>query len=261
MKAGGEIPGLFHAAISRKNPDPFLNRPFCGMNSPPVTGYSGTAYPVYFDLRNNLFLNGTVALTYYTTNSYVWSIRDNLFDGVALTVSSSGTNIAPANSNNGYYNTTNLTASSGGDVALATVDYQTGPRGNYYYPASGTNLFSLVNAGSRTADLARLFHYTTQVSQAKETNSVVDIGYHSVAVDPNGNPIDTDSDGIQDYMEDHNGNDTYDAGDLANFTSSDTDGDGVNDYLEYIQGRNPRIVGTASDTNQVVKLRVYTPLK
>ncbi len=32
-----KAPGLFHGAISRKNPDPFPNRPFCGMNSPPVT--------------------------------------------------------------------------------------------------------------------------------------------------------------------------------------------------------------------------------
>ncbi len=175
-------------------------------------GFSGTPYPVNFDLRNNLFLNGSVTLTYYTTNSYVWSLRDNLFDGVALTVSSSSTNIAPLNSNNGYHNITNLPASTGADVTLAAVDYQTGPLGNYYYPTNGTNLLSLVNAGSRTADLAGLYHYTTQTSQSKETNSVVDIGYHYPVLGGNNQPLDSDIDGFPDYLEDRNGNGTVDSG-------------------------------------------------
>ncbi len=173
-------------------------------------GLSGTAYPVYFDLRNNLFLNGSITLTYYTTNNYVWSIRDNLFDSVALSVSSSGTNIAPVNSNNGYYNTTNLPASSGGDVTLAAVDYQPGPLGNYYYPTNGTNLFSLVNAGSRAADVAGLYHFTTATNQVKESATNVDIGFHYAAVDGSGVPADTDGDGCHDYWEDRNGNGTFD---------------------------------------------------
>src|SRR5206468_3355898 len=113
-------------------------------------GLSGTNHPVNFDLRNNLFLNGTVALSYFNTTNNVWGIYDNLFDGVALSLSSSATNIAPQNSNNGYRNTTTLPASSGGDVILANVDYQSGPLGNYYYPDSGTNLFSLVNGPTWT---------------------------------------------------------------------------------------------------------------
>jgi hypothetical protein len=36
----------------------------------------------------------------------------------------------------------------------------------------------------------------------KETNSIVDIGYHYVAVDTNGNPIDSNGNGIPDYIED-----------------------------------------------------------
>ena len=45
------------------------------------------------------------------------------------------------------------------------TDYQPGPLGKYYYPTNGTNLFSLVNAGSRTADLAGLYHHTVRVDQ------------------------------------------------------------------------------------------------
>ena len=48
--------------------------------------------------------------------------------------------------------------------------------------------------------------------QIKETNSIVDISYHYVATDANGKPIDTDSDGTPDYIEDANGNGTVDSG-------------------------------------------------
>jgi hypothetical protein len=166
---------------------------------------------VNFHLRNNQFLNGTVGLTYFNTNNNVWRLYDNLFDSVSLSVSSSSTNIAPLNGNNGYYSTPILPASSGSNVTLASVDYQTGPLGKYYYPGSGTNLYSLVNAGSRTADQAGLYHYTTQTNQTKETNSVVDIGFHYVAV-TNNVPIDTDGDGLPDYLEDRNGNGSYESG-------------------------------------------------
>jgi hypothetical protein len=47
---------------------------------------------------------------------------------------------------------------------------------------------------------------------------VLDISYHYVAVDTNGNPIDTDGDGISDYIEDSNGDGVYDAGDLSDWT-------------------------------------------
>jgi len=46
----------------------------------------------------------------------------------------------------------------------------------------------------------------------KETNSIVDIGYHYVAVDTNGIPLDSNGDGIPDYLQDANGNGLVDAG-------------------------------------------------
>ncbi len=95
---------------------------------------------------------------------------------------------------------------------VATLDFASGPLGPYYYPTSGTNLYTLVNAGSRNADAAGLYHYTSLIDQTKETNSVVDIGFHYVAVDSNGVAIDTDGDGIPDYQEDENGNGTSDSG-------------------------------------------------
>ena len=71
----------------------------------------------------------------------------------------------------------------------------------------------MINKGSVTnAALAGFYHYTTQTSQAKEANTVLDIGFHYVAVDGNGNPLDYDSDGLSDYFEDRNGNGSVDTG-------------------------------------------------
>jgi hypothetical protein len=68
--------------------------------------------------------------------------------------------------------------------------------------------------GSTTADQLGLYQYTTQTNQVKETNSTVDIGYHYVAVDSSGNPIDTNGDGVPDYLEDANGNGLVDSGEI-----------------------------------------------
>jgi hypothetical protein len=50
-----------------------------------------------------------------------------------------------------------------------------------------------------------------------EGNSKVDLGYHYVATDSNGNPLDTVGDGIPDYLADSNGDGVFDAGDLCNW--------------------------------------------
>jgi hypothetical protein len=49
----------------------------------------------------------------------------------------------------------------------------------------------------------------------KETNSIVDIGYHYVALNGSGQPVDTDGDGIPDYVEDANGNGLVDSGETS----------------------------------------------
>jgi hypothetical protein len=102
----------------------------------------------------------------------------------------------------------------------------------------------------------------------------------------NGRPRETDGDGLPDYLEDRTGNGAYDAGDLSNWMAfstdatgmsdgwqfkyfghigidpnADPDGDAVSNYLEYLMGRNPVVSGTFPDTNGVVNLRIYTPLR
>jgi hypothetical protein len=69
-----------------------------------------------------------------------------------------------------------------------------------------------------------LTHFTTQTNQVPEGKTSLDIGYHYVATDAFGNPLDTNGDGIPDYLEDANGNGIFDAGDLGNWLISPYNG-------------------------------------
>jgi hypothetical protein len=197
------------------------------------------------------------------TNAAV-SIRDCAFDGGPVNTALAGTNssLTDFDYNAFLTNAPRTTPIGAHDILVTNFNWKAGPLGNFYLPTNSP----LMNTGSVTADIAGLFHFTVTTNfisglQVKETNSVVDIGYHYVAVTTNAVPIDTDGDGLADYVEDTNGDGTYNAGDVADWHLPDTDGDGTNDYLELIQGRNPGIAGTISDTNGVINLQVFTPLK
>jgi sugar lactone lactonase YvrE len=174
---------------------------------------SASASGLFAAFYNNLFRGGLFQLCAGSA-AVPWYVRDNLFDRTDLTGSSVGTNYIIC-SNNGF--TTGTTNSLGGtsNKTGLVADYQAGPLGRFYYPANGGNLSQLINAGSRSAASAGLYHFTTQTNQEKETNSVVDIGYHYVAVDTNGIPLDSNGDGIPDYLEDANGNGSVDSGETA----------------------------------------------
>ncbi len=152
-------------------------------------------------MRNNLFLGGWVKVADYMGTG-TWSARDNLFDQASLMYWS-----GVPNSHNGYTASSPLPGSGGGDVLNLAPDYVTGTLGAYYYPDTGNQLAKLINAGSRSAAEAGLYHYTVKTSNVKEgtdTPATVDIGFHYVAC-ANSVPIDTDSDGLADYYEDSDG--------------------------------------------------------
>jgi hypothetical protein len=139
-------------------------------------GYGGQAL---FDLAlyNNLCYKGQLSFGYYDY-SIPWIIKDNLFDCDA--VGASGYTVTA--SNNGYRS--GLTSLGGTSNVVGIIpDYVTGPLGRFYYPASGGNLSQLINYGSRNANDAALYHFTTQLHDTREGASRVDIGFHYPALE------------------------------------------------------------------------------
>jgi len=147
-------------------------------------------------MRHQLNQNG-----YYdfwaTSPSNTWEIIDNVFDKTPAT----RTGEVIANFKNAFVGGGSaLTATTGSNVFLTTFTYAAGALGGWYHGQT-----NLADNGSRSASTAGLYHFTTTSNQSKETNSTVDIGFHMAAVDGSGLPLDTDGDGIPDYVEDADG--------------------------------------------------------
>jgi hypothetical protein len=155
-------------------------------------------------LYNNLFRHGSVYAA--NTGSGNWVVRDNAFD--RATIVDVGTSVGGAYNAYIGMGTNRFYPTNANDRPLTSFVYASGPLGEYYH--SSTNL---LNAGSRGAHLAGLYHHTVLTSQVKEGTTQVDIGYHYVATLPGtAIPQDTDGDGIPDYLEDRNGNGVHDPG-------------------------------------------------
>ncbi len=216
--------------------------------------------------RNSTFVASD--LTLFHAGSGTWTFIDNLFDATT-------TNVNPllgpfTNRFNAYTATAaRLTPTNASDQVLSVtnITYASSKLGDFYLPTNLTSQSALFNKGSTNASLLTLYHYTTTTNQVKETNSVVDIGFHYVATDSNGIPLDSDGDGLSDYSEDLNGNGSNDTGETFWIATGpgqdgkDSDGDGVSDYLEILLGRNPTVARTTNDYTGSLKLRVFTPLR
>jgi hypothetical protein len=158
-------------------------------------GSGSTPSAVRLHARNNLFRYENITLQGKTN----WSVRDNLFDHMS---GMSDSSIQVSNSHNAYFNTSYGFSGGITNTNLASLVYEAGPLGRYYHQTNSI----LIGFGSQNATNAGLFHFCVTTNQVKETNSVVDVGLHYVAVDANGQPLDSDSDGTPDYLEDINGN-------------------------------------------------------
>jgi hypothetical protein len=169
-----------------------------------------------FQAHNNLFKNGSFTIDMDPPNppgAAAWSIRDNLFDGALL---SQFADLAPgAASHNGYVltpeNQSRLRPPATGNtdrMLSASPSYESYGDQRYYLPVRDGEL---TDKGSRLATAAALYHYTTRVSQLKESSSRVDIGLHYVA--RTGDDLtDSDRDGSSDFVEDSNGDGVTSAG-------------------------------------------------
>ena len=176
-------------------------------------GVYGNAWSIC-GMRNCTMRGGGVTLQKFGQTWPVW-IEDCAFDRTALAIddnSGGNTNISYCDFNAFVTNQNRLPGAGAHDVIVTNFNWQTSWLGNFYQPYGSP----LIDIGSTTADQVGLYHYTTQADQSKEYNSTVDIGYHYVAVDGNGNPLDDgDHDGLPDYLEDANGNGAVDTGETS----------------------------------------------
>jgi hypothetical protein len=157
-------------------------------------------------VRNCTVHNASVHFAHGESGSpyYFTSIRDSAFDGTSINTEYHG---VPASWDYNYNAFTNgasrLVPNGANDVIVSnSFNWQTNWLGTYYLPTNSP----LINAGSMTnAALVGLYHFTTQTNQVKEANTPLDIGYHYVATDANGNPLDSNGNGTPDYLEDVSG--------------------------------------------------------
>ncbi len=207
-------PALFAASPATNTPVrvAFTNNLFdrCSLAFTHYMSSQNTPYQVL--LFNNLLRAGSLTLTYYPgAANPTWAIHDNLLDGTSQTLSGDGLAHYLTRSHNGFTSGTPTTLGGVSNKSGLSPDFQTGPLGRTYYPATGRGLTQLRDAGSRAAAAAGLFHHTTSIQLAKEATSPVDIGFHYLASLPDGTPLDQDGDGLPDALEDRNGNGNYEA--------------------------------------------------
>jgi hypothetical protein len=185
---------------------------------------------------NCAFYNGMLVLTRYAGQPVSqWVIENTAFDGTGFSYADNyngSTNYTTFDYN--AYNTNNNSGLSYSypytpaptnrlwvigthDKCVGTYNWQSSWFGSFYQ----LNTSPLIDAGSTTANLVGLYHFTVTTDQTVEGNSTVDIGYHYVAADGNGNPLDYDGDGIADYLEDANGNGLVDSGETSWLSATD----------------------------------------
>jgi hypothetical protein len=191
--------------------------------------------------RNNLFTGPTQWVWLANWGTAPFTNTDNAFDGCWVCA------VDGEAGHNAYLNgATPPDSAQPGDITT-NLTWVGGALGTYYQPANSP----LIDAGSvSNAAWAGLYDYTTTTNQVREGSSPLDISYHYIPY--GGDPNDVDGDGVTNDQECALGTDPY---------NPDTDMDGVSDLVEYLQGRNPLIFGSVADTNNLIGLRIYTPLK
>ena len=189
---------------------------------------------INFALVNCTLYNGIlVPVRTSGQNTCYWTVQNTSFDGTAFHFNDYlNGNINYTTFNHNAYNTNNLAGLSypfpygattnvletvgATDKMISGFNWQPSWFGDFYLPPNS----AVIESGNTTADQLGLFHFTTQTNQVPETNAIVDIGYHYVATDTNGIPLDSNGDGIADYLEDANGDGIFDAGDLGDWQIS-----------------------------------------
>jgi hypothetical protein len=133
-------------------------------------------------VRNCTFVGGAFySYTYGAIANYV--IKDNIFDHTVL-LNDLATFGYDGGHNAFVAGCDRLYPTNASDIVLpASPAHQIGPLGNYYLPQLGPPI-----DGGSWSGTNGLFHFTTALDQRKETNSIVDLGFHTVALAPAAPP-------------------------------------------------------------------------
>jgi hypothetical protein len=165
----------------------------------------------YILLTNNLFW-GLSSVVFQSPHLPGYYVYDNAFDSCSNL--SSNAHLAGSGYNAYLSCTSGLYPTNASDIFTNALAYETGPLGTFYQPTNSP----LIHMGSTNANLLGLYHYTVTTNEVIEGTNIVSIGYHYVAT-TNGVPLDSNGDGVPDYLEDANGNGLVDSGEI-NWTNA-----------------------------------------
>ena len=170
-------------------------------------GFDTTNGPLNVGLYGCLIRGGPNTILNSHWSGSTFEVFNTLFDSATNLVyqSSAGS----TNAFNGYFDTV-LLSNSVGEVVITNLNYQSGPFGQYYQ----TNTTPSIDRGTNTAGSWGYAHYTITTNNVKDSGRI-DIGVHYIAADSLGNALDTDADGVPDYLEDKNGNGVIDSGETV----------------------------------------------
>jgi hypothetical protein len=193
-------------------------------NTPTVGFTNNVFYRVPFAVNSNAKITSFNNLFYGTTNANEYTNilvyrsgapspnthENDVFDGVKATLDGTV-------GYNAYVNGATNTSFTNNHDIITNITWQGGPLGYYYQVLSSP----LLANGSTFATNLGLYHYTVLTNETVEGTNIVSRGYHYIALGTNGLPIDTNLDGIPDYLEDANGNGVVDSGEIDWLVSGD----------------------------------------
>jgi len=185
-------------------------------NNTPVVGLTNNVFHrVPFAVSNSATITSFNNLFYGTTNTNAFAVsirhrsgtshninENNVFDGVTASLDG-------LVGYNAYLHGATNTTFTNTDIQT-NITWLAGPLGSYY---QATNSPLLTNGSTYATNLG-LYHYTVTTNNAVEGTNIVSRGYHYVALGTNGLPLDSNNDGVPDYLADANGNGIVDPGEI-----------------------------------------------
>jgi hypothetical protein len=185
-------------------------------NNTPVVGLSNNVFHrIPFAISNAATITSINNLFYGTTNTNAFTVsirhrgtnspntnENNVFDGVTASLD------GLVGYNAYLHGATNATFQAS-DIRT-NLTWLGGPLGSYY---QATNSPLLTN-GSTYASNLDLYYYTVTTNNVIEGTNIISRGYHYVALGTNGLPLDTNSNGIPNYLENPNGSGVLDPGEF-----------------------------------------------